>query len=106
MAAKSHFVGVRMPADLVESAKEVAAAERRTLSNYILDLIARDLEKRQSTIIGETRSTYGAVSSAHAAAAAVDSEVGARNRRKLKEKVVQVIKARGLAGKGPAKPFG
>lgn len=43
------FVGVRLPEDMIEAAKTVADGEHRTLSNYILTLIAADLERRATT---------------------------------------------------------
>lgn len=43
----SRFVGVRLPEDLVDAAKEAAAKEHRTLSNYILTLVAEDIARRE-----------------------------------------------------------
>lgn len=43
----SRFVGVRLPAELVAKAKLVAQREHRTLSNYLLMLVAQDIEARE-----------------------------------------------------------
>jgi hypothetical protein len=44
------FVGVRLPTDLVEKAKIAAESEHRTISNYILTLIAQDIERREALV--------------------------------------------------------
>jgi hypothetical protein len=43
------FIGVRLPEDLVEKAKIAADSEHRTLSNYILSLIADDIDRREKS---------------------------------------------------------
>lgn len=42
---KSHFVGVRMPPDLIARAKQRAEEDGRSLSNYIKNLIRQDLNR-------------------------------------------------------------
>lgn len=49
MGDAKQFVGVRLPEHLIEAAKLVAESEHRTLSNYILTLVAEDIARRQTT---------------------------------------------------------
>lgn len=56
------FVGVRLPDDMVEAAKIAAASEHRTLSNYILTLIDKDLRERTTgtgQVIQDSSPAYG-----------------------------------------------
>lgn len=48
------FVGVRLPTDLLEKAKIAAESEHRTISNYILSLIAEDIARRGTGKLAET----------------------------------------------------
>jgi predicted DNA-binding protein len=45
---KSHFVGVRMPLDLVARAKRRAQGDGRSLSNYIKNLIRQNLKTEET----------------------------------------------------------
>lgn len=60
MADAKQFVGVRLPESLIEAAKAVAESEHRTLSNYILTLVAEDIARRQTAAptIQEPTVTY------------------------------------------------
>lgn len=42
------FVGVRVDTPILEAAKAIAKGEHRSLSNYILTLIAEDIARRES----------------------------------------------------------
>ena len=45
MEKKDKRLHIRIEADLHRKAKEKASSEYRTLSNYVLNLIIKDLEK-------------------------------------------------------------
>lgn len=47
-----------MPEDLAEAAKIAAAEENRSLSNYIVDLISRDLKARAQSTMQEGEVIY------------------------------------------------
>jgi uncharacterized membrane protein len=58
----SKFVGVRVPEDLVEGAQAAADLDRRSLSNYIVTLIANDLAAREAagqSLVKEEGTAYG-----------------------------------------------
>lgn len=59
---RDHYVGVRLPSELVKRAKAVAAVDRRSLSNYILTLIERDVRQHdtEASTIQESGSGYTA----------------------------------------------
>lgn len=44
----SRFVGIRLPVELVDKAKTAASREHRTLSNYLLTLVAEDIARREA----------------------------------------------------------
>lgn len=48
MPPPKQFVGVRLPPDLLAEAKAVAAEEDRTLSNYLLSLVRKDITERKT----------------------------------------------------------
>lgn len=52
---KDKAIGIRLPLETFEKLKAHATAERRSVSNYLLLLIERDLEVRESPAIRETR---------------------------------------------------
>ena len=45
--ANSELISLRVPAELREKLKRAAAADNRTVSNYIVNLITRELEKNE-----------------------------------------------------------
>ena len=47
MEKKDKRLHIRIEADLHRKAKEKASSEYRTLSNYVLNLIIKDLEKNE-----------------------------------------------------------
>lgn len=55
---RDKFVGVRLPSELAARAKSIASEDNRTLSNYILGLIKRDIESRAERL-RETGTSYG-----------------------------------------------
>ena len=57
---RDKFVGVRLPSELAARAKSIASEDNRTLSNYILGLIKRDIESRAETLREEHPTAYHA----------------------------------------------
>ena len=44
---KTELISLRVPAELREKLKRAAAADNRTVSNYIVNLITIELEKKE-----------------------------------------------------------
>ena len=45
--ANSELISIRIPSELREKLKRAAAADNRTVSNYIVNLITIELEKKE-----------------------------------------------------------
>lgn len=45
--ASSELISIRIPSELREKLKRAAAADNRTVSNYIVNLITLELEKNE-----------------------------------------------------------
>jgi len=49
----SPIVGVRVPHELYDEMRKAAKADSRTMSNYILHLLAEDLKRKREAKAGE-----------------------------------------------------
>lgn len=55
---KDKAIGIRLPLETFEKLKDLAIAQRRSVSNYVLLLIEQDCDKHQTGSIENTNPVY------------------------------------------------